>query len=268
MNGPVRSADRALMIFEAFAESKRQMNLREIAAACDLPISSCHALVQTLLQRGYLYALGRRKELYPNRRILKLARTIVDHDPFLARFSSDLEALRDECNETVTVAKRQGDELQYIYTLECERPIRYASQPGDFRPLHSTAGGKALLSALSEEELDAWLERSQLEATTSKTITNARRLRQAINSGRKLGYFLGCGEYADDLDAIAVPIQLHEDVICVSLVGPSQRMRPLLPRLSARLLRLKEKLENTMEADIGFDPMVAAEHVAKSHDDS
>src|SRR6185436_9912111 len=115
MNAPVRSADRAVMIFEAFGAAKRQLTLREIAAHCDLPVSSCHALVQTLLQRGYLYTFGRRKELYPNRRLLGLAQTIVDNDPFIARFSADLEALRDECQETVTVGKRQGDVLQYIY---------------------------------------------------------------------------------------------------------------------------------------------------------
>ncbi len=56
---------------------KRQLTLREIANHCDLPVSSCHAVVQTLLQRGYLYTLGGRKELYPNRRLLSLAQAIV-----------------------------------------------------------------------------------------------------------------------------------------------------------------------------------------------
>jgi DNA-binding IclR family transcriptional regulator len=243
MNTSVRGADRALMIFEAFAAMRRQLTLREIAGHCDLPVSSCHALVQTLLQRGYLYTLGRRKELYPNWKLLSLAQRIVEHDPFLARFSADFEALRDQCGETVTVGKRQGDALQYIHTLDCTRPIRYTVKPGDTRPLHSTASGKALLSVLTREELEHWLEARPLKAITPKTVTSRQRLLKDIQAGRARGYFLASGEHSEDLDVIAVPVLLHNDVITVALAGPTHRMRPAIPGFAARLLALKKKLE-------------------------
>lgn len=249
MNAPVRSADRALMIFEAFEAAKQQLSLRELAVRCDLPVSSCHSLVQTLLQRGYLYTFGRRKELYPNNRIYSLAKTIVENDPFIARFSNELEALRDECNETVTVSKRQGDLLHYIYTLDSLSPVRYAAKPGDFRPLHSTANGKALLSTMAPAELEQWLDTHALEAATTKTIVSRESLLKDIETGRRRGYFVASGEYSPDLDAVAVPVMLRNDVITISLAGPAHRVSPLIEKLAARLLVLKKTLESTMDAD-------------------
>lgn len=247
MNTSVRGADRALMIFEAFEAVKRQLTLREIAAHCGLPVSSAHALVQTLLSRGYLYTVGRRKELYPNRRIFTLAKTIVEHDPVLARLFGDLEALRDECGETVVVAKRHGDLLQYLHTVDSQRPIRYvAARPGEFRPLHSTANGKALLSLMSEGELNRWLDDNPLKAVTSKTITSRQRLLKDIEAGRKRGYFIVLGEHSEDSEAIAVPVLLHNNAITICLAGPANRMQPATAKFGARLLALKKKLEGAM----------------------
>jgi DNA-binding IclR family transcriptional regulator len=251
MNTSVRGADRALMIFEAFEAAKRQLTLREIAEQCGLPLSSCHALVQTLLRRGYLYTVGRRKELYPNSRLFTLARTIVEHDPFLSRFSADFEALRDQCGETVTVAKRHGEALQYLLTLDCPQLIRYAARSGDIRPLHATANGKALLSVLREEELELWMETAHLERTTARTITRRSRLLKDIEVGRKRGYFLSQGEYSDDLDAVAVPVVLDSDVITVAVAGPSHRLRPSAERIAGRLMALKKRLETDVA---GFPP--------------
>lgn len=232
------------MILEAFEAMQRPASLRELADFCDLPVSSCHAVVQTLLQRGYLYTVGRRKELYPNRRIFSLARTIVEHDPFLARFAEQLEALRDETGETVAVAKRQGDVFVYLYTLPCPRPIGYAAKPGDFRPLHSTASGKALLSVLMPEEMERWLTANPLKATTTKTITSKQRLVRDIEAGRQRGYFFGAGEYTEDADAVAVPVLLPLDVVAVSIAGPIHRMKPMMESFGKRLVMIKKEMES------------------------
>lgn len=249
MNTSVRGADRALMIFEAFETAKRQLSLRELALRCDLPVSSCHAVVGTMRQRGYLYSFGRRKELYPTSRIYGLAKTIVEHDPFLARFSEDIEALRDESQETVTVAKRQGDLLQYIFALDSESVVRYAARAGDVRPLHSTANGKALLSTLSDEELEAWLSKTELTVNTAKTIATPEALKSDIDFARKRGYFVASGEYSEDLTAIAVPVSIHNEIITISIAGPTHRVAPKLDRFAEKLLSFKRKVEAITKLD-------------------
>ncbi len=97
----VRTADRTLAIFEAFEAACRPMLLSELAQRARVPVSSCHGLVQTLLERGYLYSLGRRKDIYPTRRLLDVAQRIVRHDPLLERIEPVLHELRDRTRAVI-----------------------------------------------------------------------------------------------------------------------------------------------------------------------
>ena len=76
----VASAERTLNLFEAFEASGKPLALSELAQRMNVPVSSCHGLVQTLVARGYLDAVSRRKDFYPTRRLFDLAQTDV-HNP-------------------------------------------------------------------------------------------------------------------------------------------------------------------------------------------
>ena len=79
----VTAVERVLDIVEAFRAARRPLSLTELATAVKTPKSSCHAIVATLLSRGYLYTLSRPRALYPTRRLHDLSREILEHDPFI-----------------------------------------------------------------------------------------------------------------------------------------------------------------------------------------
>lgn len=244
MSSPVRSADRTLAIFEAFEAAAAQLQLGDIAATCEMPLSTCHALVQTLIKRGYLYSMGRRKELYPTVKLLRLAQNIAAHDPFLSRISDLLSELAEDSGETVTVGKRQGDSVLYINAIEGTHSIRYAARAGEYRPLYSTALGKALLSELPDTALDKWLGEQTFKKVTSHTVTSRSKLLAEIDEGRKRGYFISSGEQVDDLTSVAVAVHQQIEPLAISLTGPTHRMNPLLDGYGKRLLKAKRAIEN------------------------
>ncbi len=239
----VRTAERTLTVFEAFESARGPLSLSELARATDLPISSCHGLVQTLLARGYLYSSGRRKEFYPTRRLLTLAQTLADHDPFLDRIAPLLHALRDRTKETVIVGKRQGDAVLYLDVIEGLHTIRYSARPGEYKPLHSSSIGKAMLGGLAPDALDAWLAEHRLKRITENTITDAARLRRDLAEGRRRGYFVTRGENVADVTALAISLTINHERLGIALAGPSQRMHAQEARMAARLLELKRQLE-------------------------
>ena len=51
----VKTAERMLDLIELFALERRPLSLSNIAERLQMPNSSTHALVNTLLGRGYLY---------------------------------------------------------------------------------------------------------------------------------------------------------------------------------------------------------------------
>src|SRR5690606_36655582 len=95
------------------------------------------------------------RRLYPTSRLYDMAREIHEHDPYVARITPFLERLRDACRETVILGKRQGDQVIYLQVIESENPIRYSARPGEFKPLHSSLIGKALIGSLKEPQLKA-----------------------------------------------------------------------------------------------------------------
>lgn len=237
-----RSADRTLAILEAFEERKRSLTLRELAEVCDIPVSTCHSLVHTLLNRSYLYQTSRRKDLYPTRRILDLAANIVAHDPYLERMGPFLEHLRHETQETVILGKRQKDQILYLEVLESPQTIRYSSRAGEFKPLHSTCIGKVMLGSLKPAELGAWLKKQPLPRVTTSTITAQSRLIEDLEASGERGYYMTRGENVADVTAIAVPVRVNNELLGLAVAGPSHRMDAQLDRHVQRLLDAQQRL--------------------------
>lgn len=238
-----KSSARTLAILEAFETKRRPLTLRELAEHCEIPVSTCHALVHTLLKHSYLYHVSRRKDLYPTRRILDLATTIVAHDPFLERMAPILEQLRTETQETVILGKRQKDEILYLEVLESPQTIRYSSRAGELKPLHSTSIGKVMLAALKPAEIRAWLSKQSLPKVTGSTITSHKRLIENLNEGTRLGYFTTKGENVADTMALAVPVRINNELLGLTVAGPSNRMDPNIDKHVARLLQAQHKLQ-------------------------
>lgn len=243
----MKPTDRALSIFEAFERAGRPLTLSELAEAAGLPISTSHGIVRTLSQRGYLYLTGRRKDLYPTRRLFDLATRINEHDPYLERLNFHLEALREVTQETVIVGKRQHDEIVYLAVHEGPQTIRYSSHAGSIKPLHSTSIGKALLSTLPDNALRAWAGARALPAVTPSTLTGGEALIEDVLHGRELGFFVTRGESVSDVFAVAVPVSVNDDVLGMAIAGPMHRMAPRIDEIGHRLLEAKTEIEATRQ---------------------
>lgn len=231
----VRSASRALQIFEVFGAEGRPLLLTEIAPSIDVPLSSCYGLIQTLLERGYLYAVNRRRGFYPTRKLHLLSSAIVAKDAYLQRLMPHLEHLRDAASETVIVGTRQGDQVLYLEVLEGPQTIRYSASPGDFKPLHSSSIGKSLLSMGPRDGVDALARKASLPSITPQTITDLDRLKADLDEGRARGYFTTRGENVVDVTALAAPVELDGMTIGIALAGPSYRMEPAMDALADHL---------------------------------
>lgn len=221
----VKGAARTLDLFEAFSQAKGPLSLTELAQRIGSPVSSCHALVRTLQARGYLYVLDQKKRIYPTQRLVTLANSISRHDPVLERLTPVLERLMQRTGETVLLGKRQGAAIIYISVIEGTHTIRYAADPGDRKPLHSSAIGKAVLSSLEEYELNRLIDSLRLEKVTDRTITDPTRLRADLATGRARGHFETVGENVPEVMAISIVRPMGGEFYGVAIAGPIARIR-------------------------------------------
>jgi DNA-binding IclR family transcriptional regulator len=239
----VKTAGRTLDLFEAFAAARKPLNLSDIARAVQMPISSCFGLARTLERRGYLYSIGLRRRFYPTKRLLEMARVIAANDPLAERVTPALTGLRDRTGETVLLAQRQGDAIVYLDVIEGLHSVRYAARIGDFKPLHSSSIGKAMLGRLGEAELDSLLEILPLPKVTPNTITDPVALKADLMEGRRRGWYLTRGENVADVMAIATTAQVGDTVYGICVAGPFPRMEANLQRLAEELLKARDAIE-------------------------
>ena len=224
MGSNVKTVIRTLEAFEAFGRIQKPLTLSEMAHAIGIPLSSCHGLIATLRNRGYVYSVGNNRQVYPTRRILDVAEAIARNDPLLEIAAPVLARLRDDTGETVILGAREGDAVVYLEVIEGLHTIRYSAKPGDMKPLHSSAIGKAMLASLDEADLAKTISHIALKRITAATLTDENSLRRNLNQGRKRGVFVTRGENVADVMGMAVPAAPGGQYLAVALAGPIGRM--------------------------------------------
>jgi DNA-binding IclR family transcriptional regulator len=235
---------RTLDFLEIFANQKRPLSLSEIARLLRIPASSCHDVLQTLQERGYVYELGARRGYYPTLRIYEIAKTISDYDPVILRANILLQKLRDTLDESVLLAKVSGLNATYLLTFESSHPLRFLTRVGDnVRILHATSAGKALLGSLSAPALAAYLKSANLSAATPRTITSKRALRDEIAAGNKRGWFLNREESQEGVTTISACFIWTSSVYIVTIAGPASRIEPKLDKAAGLLTAVCKRLE-------------------------
>jgi IclR family transcriptional regulator, acetate operon repressor len=240
---PMKGAARVLDLIEAYAELGEPMSLTELSQRIDIPISSCHSLVSTLLRRGYVYRLDNPKRVYPTKRLANLATAISRADQPLRRIVSVVEELIAATGETVIIGRLQNETALYLDVIEGTHTVRYAAAPGDQRPAHTSAIGKAVLSMLPLRDFRAALARLDMARVTDATITDRAAFEADINEGRKRGYYLSRGETVSDVMGIAIAVRFSGEAYAIGIAGPLARMEERRETYAARLAELKGAIE-------------------------
>lgn len=218
-----------------------------IAAKLEIANSSCFILVKAMVEAGYLYEISDRNGYFPTGRIVEYAAAIDACDPIQELAAGPLRKLRDETEETISLGKLSGTNVLYVAVFESRKTLRVSSFPGRMIPMHAVAMGKALLSVLTPHARAMALGRPPLVRVSANTITDPAKLEANIKQCLRNGYFISESEASDHAMAIAWPLTLNESHHAVQLLGPCDRVKPVLPRLVKALRATVEEIEQAAQ---------------------
>ena len=166
-----------------------------------------------------------------------------------------LKKLSDLTGETVHLVRREGTEAVYIDKVESNvGSIRMVSRVGSRIPLYCSGVGKALLSELSEEEIRAVWNESEIKKLTPHTITELSELFERVGEVRKNGYAVDDEENEAGVRCVAVSLlDYHRSpVYALSISAPASRMdRERILELKDALLEIKGELMAAMGLEDG-----------------
>ncbi len=194
--------EKALSVLEALADHER---ITDLAETTGLPKSTVHRILQSLVGHGFATSDGSGGYL-PGPRVLTLAGKVMHRlDP--ARLASPaLQALRDRTGHTVHLALRNGDEAVYVEKLAGRKPYEMPSRIGQGLLLHCTAIGKAILAALSDEEVAAICARAGMARRTEHTLITTDTLLADLADIRRRGYAIDDEEDVTGLRCVGAAV--------------------------------------------------------------
>jgi IclR family transcriptional regulator, acetate operon repressor len=220
----IQSVDRAMTLLEAIAEAGGESTLTELSRRTQLNISTCHHLLSTLVQRGYVAKVPVRRSYALGARIHYLCHASLQVD-LPARAAPFIERINEKTGETVHLAVLQGDAMMKIAKRESRHPVRVDTGTlGKSDAPHATATGKAMLAWLPEDDMRRVLSNG-LPRFTPKTITEWPALIEALRHVRRNGYAMDDEEYQPGVICIGAPIRDHNGAVVGAISASTPTMR-------------------------------------------
>jgi IclR family KDG regulon transcriptional repressor len=246
----VQSLERAFAILESIAGSNQPMSLAELSRATGLHTSTAFHLIKTLIVLGYVIQ-DETKRYRIGPRLFMQAAGAFNEVELVNLAMPHLQRLAEETGETTHLAVRADSGIAVIAKVDGRSSIRSSERVGIVRPAYCTAIGKVLLSALSKEDLDAYLRNGPYEAYTPKTITAPAALREEIKRVAATGTAYDDAEFNHELRCIAAPVRnfTQQTIAAFGISGPVWRVTLKdMQRLSTRVASIAADLSR----DLGF----------------
>lgn len=220
----VQSVDRALVVLEILGKLG-VAGVTEIAAELDVHKSTVSRLIAVLESRGFVEQLSDRGKYRLGFTIVRLAGSTSAQLDLAKESQAICDGLSERCGETINVAVLDDDRIINVVEAHGPGEIALRSWVGQNCPAHATSSGKALLSALTADELRDRLGPT-LATFTPNTIGDLATLRAELERANAVGWASVREELEVGLNAIGAPIRDHTGkvVAALSVSGPSYRL--------------------------------------------
>jgi IclR family acetate operon transcriptional repressor len=266
-HGGIQALDRAFLILDVIADAGGEAKLTEIANIAGLNISTCHHLISTLHNWGYVARGPNSRSYVLGSRILHLSAACLRQVDLPRRAQSFVDRLNDQTREAVHLAIMQDTNLVNVLRRDARHAVRVdAGLGGNSNAAHATATGKAILAWLPPTELDRIVADKGLTAFTPHTITDIDKLKEELRLTRRNGFAMDREEFQLGVVCIGAAIRDHAGAVVGSIGVSSPVFRATaeyIDQIRAHLIAAVDELSTELGAPgailRGTPKIVAAE---------
>ncbi|RTL61562.1 MAG: IclR family transcriptional regulator [Pseudonocardiaceae bacterium] len=237
---------KGLAIIELFGRTSSQLSVASAAEGIGVARATARRCLLTLVELGYVEHDGR--YFRPTPRMLRLGGAYLETSTLPGLAQQRLADARDELGESVSLAVREDGWSVFVARAEALRIVMTGVRVGARLPLHCSATGRVLLSAVEDDRVLEILHAAGREPRTPHTLTDPIELLAVVREARQEGLAVSDEELELGMRAIAVPVSdgVGRVVAAMSVSASSarvsaERMRrefgPVLRREAERLGR-------------------------------
>jgi IclR family transcriptional regulator, acetate operon repressor len=251
-NGGIQALDRAFLILDVIADAGGEAKLTEIAGVAGLNVSTCHHLISTLHNWGYVARGANGRSYVLGSRILHLSAACLRQVDLPRRAQSFVDRLNDRTREAVRLAIMQDTNLVNVLHREARHAVRVdAGLGGNSNAAHATATGKAILAWLPPTELDRIVADKGLTAFTPNTITDLEKLKEDLRLTRRNGFAIDREEFQLGVVCLGAAIRDHAGAVVgsISVSSPVFRATPsYINQIKVHLIAAADELSTELGA--------------------
>jgi DNA-binding IclR family transcriptional regulator len=235
----VKSADRTLLLLEHLSTTSKRQTLSQLHQALGIPKSSLHALLHTLVDRGWVEVDESKTLFQLGVKSLLVGTAFIDTDATVMQGRRALDALAELTRETVHHGRLDGADMVYLATRQSTHDLRLISKIGHRLPAHATALGKAILAQNLDRFEELYPSDADLSRLTAYTISDRAALQRELEATLVRGYAVDREENTIGVNCFAMPLTTGATVRdAISLSVPLARLDPNRER---ELIGLLEK---------------------------
>jgi len=223
---PTTSVDNALWLLELIGE-RQALRVAEAADLLGVARSTAHRLLTALRRRGFVMQDRPNGAYRPGPALVEIGLAAVSRIDIRRVARPVLEELREQTQETASLAVLEGTTVRFVDCAESPRSVRVGNRTGVVRAAHASAVGKAILAGLSAIEIDRRYPHEELPAaTTGAALTSRTALKAELAEIRNQGYALNWEESADGVCAVAAALRdtVGQPLAGLGVAAPSSRM--------------------------------------------
>lgn len=222
----IQSVDRALGLLEALAEAGGEAALTDLSRRTSLNISTCHHLLSTLVNWGYVAKVPGRRSYALGARVLYLGQACLRQVDLPRRAQPHVDRINAVTGETVHLAVLQSDHIVTLLKREARHAVRVDTGVlGKSDAAHATATGKAMLAWLPEDQIRHILSVQGMNPCTDKTITNVAAFIEELRLVRRNGYAMDREEFQPGVICVGSAIRDHAGAVVGAISASTPAMR-------------------------------------------
>ncbi|SDL94160.1 transcriptional regulator, IclR family [Bacillus sp. OK048] len=241
----MQTIDRAMQVMKALADSdtKKWFSITDLSKDCDLPISTIHRLLQSMMKHGLIQQDHKLKLYSLGYTWLEYGLQMYDSFDFVGLIRPEMENLMHEVEESVYFSKPIGLEALVVERIDCpHNPIRIYDQLGIKIPMNIGAANKVMLAHMNKEEalkiIDVLVPKEEIASFL-----------EMLDTIHHKGYGESHGERTKGTSSVAAPIFNHSNelvgALSIGYVNFNQidgKQQLLIEKILQASLRISTKL--------------------------
>jgi IclR family KDG regulon transcriptional repressor len=222
----VPAVDKCFAILELLSATPHHLGVSDISSRLELNKSTVFNIIHTLTDLGVLEKRIDGKFQFGHQ-LYSLAIAAGNGSEVIQIVHPYLEKINAKTKLSAFLGIRSDTQAIIVDKVDTANDIKISSEVGMRLPLLAGAGGKALLSQLSDPEIDAILRENELQKFTPRSCTNKAAYKKTVLKVRAEGIAYDMEEYIEGIIALAVPLNTQRSSLqaAIWVVGLKRQAR-------------------------------------------